>query len=148
MKRIALALVMSAIATSSVLASSASASGPAAPGKETIEIQCEGYGPLTVSTPKPESSKGAGQVVGRKLHGIPVSFTFVVADLTKGTTLENETERRNGGKAHERKPTTECSATFAEVPASVFFGEEHLPPGVAGSDIIRASFTAKVIIKA
>jgi hypothetical protein len=147
MRRILLALVISAVATASIFAASAAASGPAAPGKEVLELECSGLGSITVSVPKPEPSNGAGQAVGQKLHGIPVSFTFLITDVTKATTLVSEEERVGGGKAHQNQSTTECSATFVELPASIFFDEHELPPGVEGTDIIRASFVVQVVVK-
>jgi hypothetical protein len=147
MRRIVFALSASAIATA-ILAASAAASGPAPPGKNTLEIECEGLGSLTVSTPKPESSKGVGQVVGQNLHGRPVSLTFTLADVTTGTALFSETEHFGGGKAHAQQEATRCSGLIAEVPASAFFaGAPELPPGVEPTDLIRASFEGQIVIR-
>ncbi|TMM18223.1 MAG: hypothetical protein E6F96_07090 [Actinobacteria bacterium] len=146
MRRIALALALSAIATASIFASSAAASGPAAPGKEVIEVECAGLGPVTVSAPKPEKSHGAAQIVGQKGHGIGVSFTFTATDLRTGEVLFSETEKAPG-KAHSHQATTTCTGTFAEVPASQFFEGHELPPEVEPGDIIQATFEGQIIIK-
>jgi hypothetical protein len=58
MRRITLALALSALATASILPSTAAASGPAAPGKETVEINCTGLGTIrrdTASRRRPAS---------------------------------------------------------------------------------------------
>src|SRR6266566_9616514 len=117
MRRIVIALAASAIATT-MFAASAAASGPAPRGKNTLEIECEGVvGSITISTPKPESSKGVGQIVGAKGHGKPVSLTFTLSDVTKGTALFSESERLGGEKAHAQQETTQCSGVVAEAPA-------------------------------
>jgi hypothetical protein len=147
-RRIVLALAMSAIATAtSVFAASAAASGPAAPGKETIEVECAGLGSVTVSAPRSEHSKGVGQVVGQQGHGKPVSVTFTLTDVTTGTVLFSHQEHLGGEKAHSQQATTQCSAILAEVPAEVFFeGAPELPPGVEPTDLIRASFEPLIVV--
>ncbi|TMK98850.1 MAG: hypothetical protein E6G34_04885 [Actinobacteria bacterium] len=147
MKRIVLALVASGFAAAALLSSSAAASGPAPPGKEIVEIECEGIGSLTVSVARNEHGKGAGQIVGQKGHGIPVSLSFSLTDVTTGEPLFSETELQGGGNAHHNQNTTTCKGTNAEVPASIFFGEHELPPGVSPEDIIRAAFEVQVIVK-
>jgi hypothetical protein len=149
MKRIVCALAASAITTLCLLPGTAAASGPAPPGKETIELECGGgLGKVLVSVPRPEHSNGAGQIVGHKGHGIPVSFKFTLTDVSTGETLFTESEPRKGnGKAHSHQATTSCTGTVAEAPASVFFEGHELPPGVSPGDTIRASFEAQVIVK-
>jgi hypothetical protein len=141
-----LALTVGAIATTSIFAATAAGSGPAPPGKETVEINCAGVGTLTVSLPRPEKSRGAGQIVGQKGHGIATATSFTVTDVTKATVLFRESHAVGGGNAHRNQPTTQCNATVFEGPASAFF-EGHEPPGVEPGDVIRASFEAQVIIK-
>jgi hypothetical protein len=146
MRRIVLALALSAIATT-LFAATAAASGPAAPGKETVEVECEGLGSLTVSAPRSEHSKGVGQIVGQQGHGKPVSVTFTLTDVTTGTLLFTHQEHLGGEGSHAQQATTQCSAVLAEVPASAFFEEApELPPGVEPTDIIRASFEPLVIV--
>jgi hypothetical protein len=145
----AAALALGALAASSILASGAAAApskeeGP--PGKETIELECEGLGTLKVSVPRPEKSNGAGQVVGQKLHGIPVSIAFTATDVTKGVVLFEETRESGKGHGHPNQTTTGCRSTF-ESPAAEFFEEEELPEGVAPTDLIRATVEAQVIVK-
>jgi hypothetical protein len=87
MRRIILALTLSAITTSGMFAGSAAASAPAAPGKEVIEIRCAGLGTATISVLRPEQSTGAGQIVGQEGHGIPVEISFTLTDVSIPTVL-------------------------------------------------------------
>jgi hypothetical protein len=146
MKRRLLLAVALMVAALAMFTGGASASGPAPPGKDVIDLNCEGLGPITVSVPRSESNNGVGQLVGAKGHGIPVAFTFTVTDVTTDTVLESESSAVGGGHAHPNQDTTSCSAVFS-APASVFFEGDPLPPGVAPTDIIEASLDVEVIIK-
>jgi hypothetical protein len=149
MRRIVLALAVSAITVASIFIGTAAASGPAAPGKELTEIECPGLGLVTVSTPKQGhgSSKSVGQIVGEKGHGLPVSFTFTAFDVTTATVVFAETEQSAPGRARSDRTTTTCTGIPFEAPASVFFESHELPSGVAPTDTIRANFEAQVIVK-
>jgi hypothetical protein len=124
----------------------AAASGPAAPGKDILEITC-GNSTFTIAVPRGEDAFGAAQVVGQKGHGIPVSLVFSVFDITTNTPLVSESTAVGQGNAHPNQPTTSCTVVFFEGTAADFFGSEPLPPGVAPTDIIRASLTVAVILK-
>ena len=149
---LAAALALGAIAASSILASGAAAAPPSKeegpPGKETVEVECEGLGTVTVSAPRPEKSRGAAQVLGQKLHGIPVSIAFTATDVTKGVVLFEESHESGNGHGHPNQTTTGCRASF-EATAAQFFEEEgeELPEGVAPTDLIRAAFEVQVIVK-
>ena len=145
MKRILLALAATAVAAMGVLTGTAAASGPAPPGKEIIEIECEGS-PVTVSVQRNEHGQGAGQIVGEKGHGIPVSFNFTLTDLSSGEVIINEPELKGGGNAHPNQSTTTCKGTAFEGEAASIFGEE-LPPEIGPTDLIRGEFETQVIIK-
>jgi hypothetical protein len=146
MRRIILALTISAIAMTSVFVAGAAASGPAPPGKELIEIECAGLGTITVSVPRPEKTRGAGQIVGQKGHGIVVSSTFTLTDVTTSKVIFSESLFVGGGHAHPNQTTTTCSRTFFEGEAATFF-EGHEPEGVAPSDTVRAAVALQVIPK-
>ena len=146
MKRIILAFAVSAVTTGGLLPAGAAASGPAAPGKQLLEVECEGLGPATVTAPQPESSNGAAQVVGQKGHGIVVSSQKFVADFTTETFLKNEFLEVGGGQAHPNQATTSC-LSFFQGTATEFFGSAGLPPGVGPDDLIVAGFNDQVIIK-
>jgi hypothetical protein len=139
--------IAATIAASAMLTDGALASGPAPPGKEVIELTCEGIGPVTVSVPRSEHSEGAGQIVGEKGHGIAVALTFTLTDLRTGDVLNSESTARGGGHGHPHQATTTCSGVVFEAPASAFFGEHPLPSGVEPTDIIQGSFTGQIIVK-
>ena len=81
--------MLAVTAATGVVAATASASGPAAPGKELVQITCDGLGMLTVSVQRGQNGNGAGQIVGAKGHGIPVEFTFTLTDVTTATVLRS-----------------------------------------------------------
>jgi hypothetical protein len=127
-------------------AGSAAASGPGGQGRDIIELTC-GSETLTVSVPPAEDSNGVGQIVGHKGHGIPITFEFSVFDVTTNTLLFSEAGAVGGGHAHPNQATTSCTAVVFEATAADFFGPDPLPPGVAPTDIIRASIAVDVILK-
>jgi hypothetical protein len=139
-------LLMAAVAVTGVLASAALASGPAPPGKQLVNLNCTGLGPITVSVQRGQNSKGAGQIVGMKGHGIPVKIVFTTTDVTTSSTIDSETQLSGHGHGHPHQATTECKGLIFQGPASDFFGA-HLPPGVAATDTIQATIDAWVIIK-
>jgi hypothetical protein len=146
MKRTLLALAASAVAAAGVLTGTAAASGPAPPGKEIVELECEGIGPVTVSVNRNEHGNGAGQIVGEKGHGIPVSFSFTLTDLSNGEVFTEPAEVKGNGHAHPNQSTTNCKGLAFEGEAESILGEE-LPPGIGPSDLVRGEFDAAVIIK-
>src|SRR5207237_814520 len=146
MKRILLALATGALVATCALTGTAAASGPAPPGKEIVELRCEGIGPVTVSVQRNEHSQGAGQIVGEKGHGIPVSFAFTLSDLSTGEVFTEPAEVKGGGNAHPNQSTTTCKGLAFEGEAESIFGEE-LPPEIGPTDIVRGEFEAQVIIK-
>jgi hypothetical protein len=139
--------VAAMVAALAVFTAGASASGPAPPGKDVIDLNCEGIGPVSVSVPPSDNNNGAGQIVGVKGHGIPVAFTFTLTDVTTKTVIDSESSAVGGGHAHSNQATTTCSGVFFSGPASDFFGGGPLPPGVAPTDTIEASIAGQVIIK-
>jgi hypothetical protein len=146
----AAALALSTIVAIAMCASTASAKKPsaAAPhGKEIVQLECEGLGTVTVSVPRSETNNGAGQIVGAKGHGIPVSFTTTITDVTKGSVLFTESHEVGNGHAHRNQPTTKCTSSFEATAAQFFEGGEGLPPGVEPTDLIRGNVEVRVIVK-
>jgi hypothetical protein len=141
-KRILLTLAVVAVGASA-WAGGAAASGPAAPGKRLVEVNCEGLGAITVSLAPSEHAKGAGQVVGEHAHGISAATTFTVTDVTTSTVLFHETETRPG---HDNQSTIVCKSAPVTEEASKFFGGE-LPSGVGPTDMISVEFEVHVIRK-
>ncbi len=90
-----------AVCAALAAASPAAASGPAAPGKDIIQIDCGSAGMFWVSVPNQDhDNNGVGQIVGEKGHGIPVSFTFTVSDATTSTVLFSDSSAVGKGHAH------------------------------------------------
>jgi hypothetical protein len=139
-------LLVLALAVAS--AGAAMASGPAAPGKDIVTINCEGLGDVTVSVQRGENSNGAGQVVGAKGHGIPVAFSSTVLDVTKGGNVVDSEGPFGvgGGNAHPNQPTVSCMGVEFDGSAADFYGTQ-LPDGVSATDGILATFTVDVILK-
>jgi hypothetical protein len=148
MPRALLIGVASIVAAAAAFTGAAVASGPAAPGKQIINLTCDQLGPVTVSVaPSMHDNNGAGQIVGQAGHGIPVAFTTTTTDATKHVILDVSSSAVGGGNAHPNQPTVHCSGTVFSAPASVFFGGGPLPPGVSSTDIIEVSISGQVIPK-
>jgi hypothetical protein len=149
MKRIALALLVSGVAATALASGTAAASGPAPPGKDTFEVQCVGMEPFSVSAPASQHGHGVAQIVGQNGHGIPISSTFTLTDVTTDTVLFSGTDTKGGGQANHNQAATMCTGIDEEAPASTFFGERGLPlpSGVSPEDIVRAVTESQVVIK-
>jgi hypothetical protein len=149
MKRIALALLAGAVGALALLSGTAAASGPAPPPKDIFVVECEGLGSFTIAAPASEGGHGVAQIVSEKGHGIPVSSTVTVTDVTTKTVLFSEPDAKGSGQGNHNQTATTCSGTDAEVPASTFFGERglELPERVSPEDVIRAFTESQVVIK-
>ena len=141
--------VVTLVAALGVFTAGATASGPAPPGKDVINLTCVGLGPVQVSVTPSESNNGAGQLVGRKGHGIAVRIVSTATDITLDPPLVVGTETfvAGHGHAHPHQTTTQCSGVVFSAPASVFFDGQPLPQGVSPNDTIQVSIVADVIIK-
>src|SRR5438552_1919419 len=107
-----LSAVLATLAAFAVFVAAATASGPAPPGKDIITVTCAGVGTFDVSVPRSENNNGAGQIVGEKGHGIGVTFTFTLFDVTTNTIIFSDTGAVGGGNAHPNQETTTCTGTF------------------------------------
>jgi hypothetical protein len=145
MQRRLLYTVATTVAALAVFTGAASASGPAPPSKELVELTCEGIGPVTLSVPPGEQSKGAGQIVGAKGHGIAVSNTAIATDLTTGKVVQEASFARGNGNAHPNQPTTKCSGVVFKGLASEIGGVP--PEGVEPTDEIEVTVVVDVITK-
>jgi hypothetical protein len=124
----------------------ASASGPAAPGKELLQLTCDGLGPITVSVQRGANANGAVQITDAAGHGIPVAATFTVTDLTTSAVIESDTSATGHGHGHPNQSATHCSGVLFEGPASDFFDTE-FPQGVAPTDVIRFTLDGVAIYR-
>jgi hypothetical protein len=139
-------LLLVATLVTGIFAASASASGPAAPGKEAIQLTCDGLGPVTVLVQRGENANGAGQIQDMKGHGIPVNAVLTLTDLTTSTVLGTETTATGHGNGHPNQPATHCTGVLFQGPAADFFGPD-LPDGVAPTDTVQLFFDGFAVIK-
>jgi hypothetical protein len=146
MRRIIIGCLAATAIAIAGFAGSAAASGPAPPGRDIIQLTCNGT-TFTIAVPRAGDSNGVGQIVGQRGHGIPVTFEFTIFDVTTDTLLFSEAGIVGGGHAHPNQATTHCTAVVFEGTAADFFGPEPPPPGVAPTDMIRASIAVDVILK-
>jgi hypothetical protein len=144
--RLLVLLLLVTIGALGIVTATASASGPGAPGKDLIQLTCDGLGPVTVSVQRGQHANGAGQVVDAKGHGIPVETTLTLTDLTTSTVLGTETTASGHGNGHPNQTATHCSGVLFQGSASDFFGTD-LPPGVAATDTVQFAIDALVVIK-
>jgi hypothetical protein len=138
--------VMVATVVTGVLAGAASASGPAAPGKEPVQVTCAGLGTITVSVQHGDNANGAAQIVDAKGHGIPVQATYTLTDLTTSTVLSSETTVTGQGNGRPNQPATHCSGALFEGSAADYFGTD-LPPGVAPTHAVQLTVDGLAIFK-
>lgn len=141
-----LLLLLVAAATAGIVAAPASASGPAAPGKELIQLTCDGLGSITVSVQRGENANGVGQIVDAEGHGIPVEATLTLTDLTTSTVLASLTTATGQGNGHPNQLDTHCTGVLFQGPASDFPGTD-LPPSVAPTDTVQLTFDGFAVIK-
>ena len=127
-------------------AAAASASGPAPPGKELIQLNCDRLGAITVSVQRGANANGAGQIVDSQGHGIPVTATLTLTDTTSSTVLAIETTATGQGNAHANQTATHCTGVLFEGSASDFFGGD-LPPGVPPAHTVQLAFDGFAVIK-
>jgi hypothetical protein len=141
--KLLLLLPVVATLTAGVVAAPASASGPAAPGKELVQITCDGLGTTTVAVQRGSGSNGAAQIVDANGHAIAVEDTFTLTDLTTATVLGTETRATGQGNGHPNQPATHCSGVIFQGPASDFFEDLAVPP----KDTIQFTVDGFAIIK-
>ena len=143
---VTVAMLVGAAPAAMGIVAAASASGPAAPGKELVQLTCEGLGPITVAVQRGENANGAGQIVDAQGHGIPVNATLTLTDLTTSTILGTETTATGHGNGHPNQSAAHCAGVLFQGPASDFFGTD-VPPSVAPTDTVELTFDGFAIIK-
>jgi hypothetical protein len=139
-----LLLLFVATATAGIATAAASGSNPVAPGKELVQLSCDGLGTTTVSVQRGANANGAAQIVDAKGHAIPVEAALTLTDLTTATVLGSETTATGNG--HFNQPATHCYGVLFQGPASDFFGAD-LPPGVAATNIVQLTIDGFAVIK-
>lgn len=143
----AAAIVAAAATISLAMPATAYAADGATAGRQTMQLECDGAGPVTIETTPAvvHDSWNAAQIVGGG-HFVPVAFTYRAYDETAGLTLDDETVTHPA--AHNQQATTTCSTSQTGlrlgdlVPAGA-----PLPAGTEADDTVTLSFIATVIAK-
>ncbi len=145
MQRRLLYTVATTVAALALFTGAAYASGPAPPGKELVELTCQGLGSITVSVPSGKRTNGVGQIVEVKGHGIPVASTGTATDLTTEKVVQEVSSATGHGNGHPNQETTKCEGVVFKGLASELGGVP--PEGVKPTDEIELSIVVDVIIK-
>lgn len=128
-----------------VLAAALLAAATANAGRIQQTLTCTGYGTLTVTTTNTTSDHSVAWGTGKvssSLHGIPVSFSGSITDLTTHTLLFSFSQAKGKGNGMHNQTTVSCSSPPVRMSA-----REAGIPGVNPSDIVEQAFTAVVVIK-
>ena len=121
------------------------AAGAANAGKGQITLTCTGLGTVTVTTTTTKNDNSVGWGIGKvssSLHGIPVSFSNTVTDLTTDTVLFSFNQAKGHGNGMHNQSAVTCDAP----PETATAGEAGIP-GVEPSDVIQFDFSAEVVLK-
>ncbi len=147
MRHVLVVFALAAI-VAAALAASAAASGPVPPGKlkqgNVFVASCGGD--VDTVTLAANHGSGAAQFADRGGHIIPVSFEFVVADVTTPATLQDDFSAQGKGNAHPNQSTIDCRIVVFDGSATEAFGSD-LPPGVSADDEILATLDVVAIPK-
>jgi hypothetical protein len=133
-------LALSLVAVAALVAASV-----ANAGREQQTLTCTGLGTITVTVTTTTNDHSVAWGVGTvssSLHGIPVSFSGTVTDLTTGMVLDTFLQAKGQGNGMHNQPTVTCTSP----PETATAGELGIP-GVDPSDVIEFDFTAQVVLK-
>jgi hypothetical protein len=121
------------------------AAGAANAGRIQQTLDCEGLGTVTVTVTNTTNDHSVAWGTGKvssSLHGIPVSFSGTVTDLTTNTVLFSFFQAKGHGKGMHNEPTIACTSP----PETATAGEAGIP-GVNPTDIVQFDNTAQVVLK-
>jgi hypothetical protein len=121
------------------------AAGVGNAGREQQTLTCEGLGTITVTvtTTKNDHSVAWGVgTVSHLLHGIPVSFSGTITDLTTNTVLDSFFQAKGKGNGMHNQQSVTCTSP----PETATAGELGIP-GINPSDVIEFDFSAQVVLK-
>jgi hypothetical protein len=139
-------LLLVTTATAGIAAAQASASGPAAPGKELVQVGCDSMGTITISVQRGDNANGAAQIVDATGHVLSVEATYTLTDLTTSSVLGTETTATGQGNGHPNQPAAHCTGVLFQGSASGYFGPD-VPPGVASSDTVQLTVDGFGVVK-
>jgi len=121
------------------------AAGVGSAGREQQVLTCTGLGTITVTVTTTTNDHSVAWGVGTvssSLHGIPVSFSGTVTDITTNTLLDSFYQAKGKGHGMHDQPTVSCSGP----PETATAGELGIPD-VDPDDVIEFDFTAEVVLK-
>jgi hypothetical protein len=121
------------------------AAGVGNAGREQQTLTCEGLGTITVTVTTTTNDHSVAWGVGTvssSLHGIPVSFSGTITDLTTNTVLDSFFQAKGKGNGMHNQPTVTCTGP----PETATAGELGIP-GINPSDVIQFDFSAQVVLK-
>jgi hypothetical protein len=115
-------------------------------GREQQQLTCTGLGTITVTVTTTTNDHSVAWGVGtvsNMLHGIPVSFSGTITDLTTNTVLDSFFQAKGKGNGMHNQPTITCTSP----PETATAGELGIP-GIDPNDVIEFDFSAQVVLKA
>ena len=121
------------------------AAGAANAGRIQQTLTCDTLGTITVTTTTTTNDHSVAWGTGKvssSLHGIPVSFSGSITDLTTNTVLFTFNQQKGNGNGMHNQATVACTSP----PVTMTAGEAGIP-GVDPSDIVEQDFTAQVVLK-
>jgi hypothetical protein len=114
-------------------------------GREQQTLTCTGLGTITVTVTTTTNDHSVAWGVGTvssSLHGIPVSFSGTVTDLTTNTVLDSFFQAKGQGNGMHNQPTITCTAP----PEMATAGDLGIP-GVDPNDLIEFDLSVQVVLK-
>ena len=114
-------------------------------GREQQTLTCTGLGTITVTVTTTTNDHSVAWGVGTissSLHGIPVSFSGTVTDLTTNTVLDSFFQAKGHGNGMHNQPTITCTAP----PETATAGDLGIP-GVNPNDLIEFDLSVQVVLK-
>jgi hypothetical protein len=123
------------------------AAGVGNAGREQQVLNCTGgLGTITVTVTTTTNDHSVAWGVGtvsNRLHGIPVSFSGTITDLSTNTVLDSFFLAKGKGNGMHNQPTISCTSP----PETATAGELGIP-GIDPNDVIEFDFSAQVVLKA
>jgi hypothetical protein len=115
-------------------------------GRVQQMLTCTGLGTITVTVTNTTNDHSVAWGVGTvssSLHGIPVSFSGTITDLTTNTQLDSFFQAKGQGNGMHNQSAITCTSP----PQVSTAGDLGGIPGVADSDLIQFDFSAQVVLK-
>jgi hypothetical protein len=121
------------------------AAGVSNAGRTQQMLNCAGLGTITVTVTSTKTDHSVAWGTGKfsnRLHGIPVSCTGSVKDLTTNTVLFTFSQSKGKGHGMRKQSAIMCTS-----PPVTSTAAEAGIPNVNPTDTIEMDFTAQVVLK-